>query len=236
MSELENKVNEQNPNVNPIPEKEKSAKELEREKVEAATKAFEEKGGKVENLNKKINASKPPKRKRPRTGKGTGKGTGISSKPIGTATGHSGTQSAWANLKAGGKTIKVGQRIDWIESFGKPSKPVHAVVANSGSMECYLFVDGKQIKNVPKPFGITGTTFDGVVALQAYVQGKLCGKDKMKEKIRLANDELSKLKKGETFKPKFITKSKQVFTCKVCDGWDAWRIGNKTVHQLYQNR
>ena len=36
MSEILNKVNE-TLNENPIPEKEKSAKELEREKVEAAT-------------------------------------------------------------------------------------------------------------------------------------------------------------------------------------------------------
>jgi hypothetical protein len=144
MSELENKVNEQNPNVNPIPEKEKSAKELEREKIEAATKAFEEKGGKVENLNKKINASKPPKRKRQKSSKPSKakKGTGTAQ----SSTGRKPILSSWRMLCIK-KGTKLTCRID-----GKVSEKYFACTISEAGMNLDVTIKGR--KNTTETDGL----------------------------------------------------------------------------------
>ena len=190
-----------------------SAKEEERVGLASKVQEFLKKGGKV----KKVASSTGRKRiQKP-------KKDSIAKKAKGNASG--GAQTAWASLPS----IKAGTRLEWVGKK-QPSKKVHAEVFNVGSMQCYLFVDGVKIKNVKKPYGLDGQTFDGVVAMEAYVRAKLCGDTAMQAKIADA------IKGGNS--SKFVNKRKGTFTTKICEGWDVWAVkhgkkGTKTVHELY---
>ena len=200
MSELLNKIGE---NLKP-----KTEKENEQEIIDKAKEKFFAEGGKVKKTN-------PASSGRKRTSKRT---TGKSKSKKTTAGNNSGSSLlVWA-----GYGVKVGTKLEFVHSRHKPSKPVYAEVANLGSMQMKLFVDGKQVK-IPKPYGVGDGTTDGLVGAEAWVRVHLCKDEKIKAKVK---------------DPKHLNKSTRCLKTSVCEGWDVWTLPYKgkpeTIHNRWQ--
>ena len=193
-----------------------SAKEEERVGLASKVQEFLKKGGKV----KKVASSTGRKRiQKPKKD---------SIKKVASSGG--GSQKAWAGLK-----IKAGTRLEWTgksrgPASGTPTKKIYAEVFNVGSMQCFLYVNGKRV-SPKRPFGLDGATFDGVVAMECYVRANLLGDVAMQKIIKDAQNNP---------KSKYLDKSKGVFNCVPCDGWDVWsvKVGkeSRTVHELWKTR
>ena len=194
---------------NPINEKEN-----ERKNIQEKTADFEPKNGQVKKLDSQKSGTGGSGRKRNKSARSTQQET--------TAGNQGGSLLVWQ-----GYGVKVGTRLEFISSKYKPSKKVHAEVANLGSMQLKLFVDGKQVK-IPKPYGVGDGTTDGLVGAEAYVRAMLCSDDKMKQKVKSA---LS----GDS---KYLNKSTRCLKTSVCQGWDVWTLPYKgkpeTIHQRWQ--
>ena len=228
MEKLEDKKASVEPQMStPNPEEVQSEKAKERETLTAKVQDFLKGGGKIK--------KQTPAGGRKRTAKP--KKDSIAKKAKGNATGSTGGQTAWATLG-----VKKGTRLEWVGK-SKPTGKVHAIVDNAGSMQTKLYVDGKAI-TPPKPFGLDGETFDGVVALEVWVRAKVIKEPRAIAKLADAMAEFKEFNKVKNdrialkrLKLKYINKSKGVFSCKMADGWDVWAIpkgkGFKTVHQLY---
>lgn len=215
MSELNQRISETlKPNSgisdNPIDEKED-----ERKKLAAAEAEFEQAGGTVKKISSKKPANSGSGRKRNSSGKNSGKKT------------SAGINTGGSLLVWQGYGVKIGTRLEFISSKYKPSKKVYAEVANLGSMQLKLFVDGKQVK-IPKPYGVGDGTTDGLVGAEAYVRAMLCSDDAMKKKVKLA---LS----GDS---KYLNKSTRCLKTSVCQGWDVWTLPYKgkpeSIHSRWQ--
>jgi len=215
MSELNQKIVETLKPSSGISDNPIDEKKDEREELEAAKAEFEQAGGTVKKVPDKKPASSGANRKRNRTGKNPSKKTS-------TGVNTGGSLLVWQ-----GYGVKIGTRLEFISSKYKPSKKVHAEVANLGSMQLKLFVDGKQVK-IPKPYGVGDGTTDGLVGAEAYVRAMLCSDDAMKKRVKSA---LS----GDS---KYLNKSTRCLKTSVCQGWDVWTLPYKgkpeSIHSRWQ--
>ena len=127
-----------------------------------------------------------------------------------------------------GYDVKVGTRVSFIlpdrSKIKQPSKDVYCEVADLGSMQLKIFVQGKQVK-VPKPFGVGNGLAFGLVGAEAYIRMHLCKDEVIKQKVQSG---------------KFLNKSTGCLTTKVCQGWDLLHLPykNKTesVHDRFRRK
>ena len=201
MTELENKNGV--PGMTSEPSKEEQSATL-ADKVQE----FLGKGGKIE---KQTQEAKPKARKRK-------KSAASKSAASKTAASNSGTSmSCWAGYK-----VQIGTRIEFEKKGYTPKKKVHAEVADLGSMQMKVFVDGKETK-IPKPYGVGNGLSFGLVTTEAWIRVFLCGDKKLKAKID----------SGE-----HVNKSTQCLKVSACQGWDALKVkygsGMESIHDRFK--
>ena len=203
MSELENSV------VETVPSKAEQSKTL-----ADAMADFKKKGGTIE---VQPAQAEPSARKRKKSSSSVKAAVPVGSRNSGVS------MFTWS-----GYDVKVGTRVSFIlpdrSKIKQPSKDVYCEVADLGSMQLKIFVQGKQVK-VPKPFGVGNGLAFGLVGAEAYIRMHLCKDEVIKQKVQSG---------------KFLNKSTGCLTTKVCQGWDFLHLPYKgkteSVHDRFRRK